>query len=120
MSGSEGAEGGCTPSAWAGSDAPVSTCLNSTSSCRDLALGVGSSASLGFVMVFLELPNSSLEQASQRAGPIKPTIIHPAARNAAPGAEVTQVAVGKSSLAAASHQAHGFTSVQGWNAPTSP
>lgn len=64
MSGSEGAEEGCTPSAWAGSDAPVSTCLNSTSSCRDPTLGVGSSAPLGFVTVFLELPNSSLEQAS--------------------------------------------------------
>lgn len=75
MWGNEGAEGLCTPPAWTGSDAPMSACLNSTSSCRDLALGVGSSASLGFVMVFLELPNSSLEQTSQRVRPTRPTII---------------------------------------------
>lgn len=70
-----GREGAELSPACTGSAAPVSACLNSTSSCRDLALEVGSSASLGFVMVVLELSNSSLDQAPQRVGSTRPNII---------------------------------------------
>lgn len=70
-----GREGAVLPAACTGSAAPVSACLNSTSSRRDLVLGVGSSVSLGFVMVSPELSKGSLDQASHRVGSTRPNII---------------------------------------------
>lgn len=70
-----GQRGGCTLPACAGSVTSMSACLNSTSSHGDLALGVGSSASLGFVTVLPELSKRSLDQATQRAGSTRLTII---------------------------------------------